>query len=83
MPSRAAFLRDPPQRVVFPSTPKPSSWLNQIEMWLSILVRQLLKRGSFTSVEDLETRVLAFLEYDNRTRAKPFKWTDQAKALTG
>jgi hypothetical protein len=51
-------------------------------MWLSILVRKLLKRGSFTSVEDLETRILAFIAYYNRTMAKPFKWTYQGKALT-
>jgi ribosomal protein S15P/S13E len=51
-------------------------------MWLSILVRKLLKRGSFTSLEDLQTRILAFIEYYNRTMAKPFKWTYQGKALT-
>jgi hypothetical protein len=56
--------------------------MNQIEIWLSILVRKLLRRGSFTSVADLETRVLAFIDYDNATMAKPFKWTYLGKALT-
>ncbi|MDQ5851823.1 MAG: transposase [Chloroflexota bacterium] len=63
------------------TSPKHSSWLNQIEIWLSILVRKLLKRGTFTSVADLEAQVRAFIDYYNRTMAKPFKWTYQGKPL--
>jgi len=46
-------------------TPKHTSWLNQIEFWFSILVRRLLKRGNFASVEDLRQRILAFIAYFN------------------
>ncbi len=82
MKTRAEFLSAPSHRIRFLYTPKHTSWLNQIELWFSILVRRLLKRGNFTSIEDLRERLVAFINYFNRTMAKPFKWTYTGRPLT-
>ena len=52
-----------------------------MELWLSILVRKLLRRGNFSSTDDLRNKVLAFIAYFNQTMAKPFKWTYLSKPL--
>lgn len=79
--TRSAFLAAPTHRIRFVYTPKHSSWLNQIELWFSILMRRLLKRASFTSIENLRARLLEFIDYFNRVLAKPFKWTYTGRPL--
>ena len=81
--SRARFLSDPSHRIRFCYTPKHASWMNQIEIWFGILVRKVIRRGNFSSLADLQQKLEAFVDYFNRTMAKPFKWTYQGKPLQG
>jgi transposase len=73
-------LSDGQHRIQFVYLPKHTSWLNQVEMWFSILVRRVLKRGNFASLEALQTRIVEFIEYFNKT-AKPFAWTYTGRPL--
>ena len=81
MATRKEFLADRSHAISFQYTPRHCSWLNQVEIWLSILLRKVLRRGNFTSVDDLQAKVLAFIDYFNATMAKPFKWTSHGKPL--
>ena len=81
MKSRSQFVSDPYHRIRFLYTPKHCSWLNQIEIWFSILVRRLLKRKSYASIDDLNSSILRFIEQYNLT-AKAFRWTYNRRPLS-
>ena len=81
MKTRKNFLTDKSHTVRFLYTPKHCSWLNQIEIWFGILERKLLKRLSTNSLKDLESKIIEFMNYYNKTMSKPFKWTYQGKPL--
>lgn len=75
MKTRQDFLAQATHRLRFIYTPKHCSWLNQVEIWFSILSKKLIKWGNFKSKEDLKSQLEKFIEYFNQTMAKPFKWT--------
>lgn len=80
--TRQAFLSDPCHRVRFVYLPKHTSWLNQIEIVFGIVGRRVVRRGNFKSVAALKERLLDFIDYFNRTFAKPFRWTYTGRPVT-
>ena len=82
MASRQAFLSDGNHRIRFVFLPKHTSWLNQIEIVFGIVTRRVLRRGNFKSTAELKERLLDFINYFNRTFAKPFRWTYTGRPVT-
>jgi hypothetical protein len=79
--TRREFLSEASHRIRFVYLPKHSSWLNRIEVIFGIVMRKLLRRGSFTSIEDLESQLESFFEYFNSVLAHPFTWTYTGRPL--
>lgn len=80
-PQRRAFLCDGEHRHVIHFTPKHGSWLNQVELFFSVLARKVIRRGNFTSKADLTRKILAYLDYHNNYKAHPYSWTYTGKPL--
>ena len=79
--SRQAFLSEKGHRYRFVYTPKHSSWLNQIETVFGVIMRKVIRRSSFSSVDDLQSKLWNFIAYFNRVFAKPFHWTYTGRPL--
>jgi transposase len=77
-----AFNARQGERFHFVYTPKHASWVNQIEIWFSVLARRALRHASFRSVEELAERVRAFIAHWNQSKAHPFRWTFRGRWRT-
>lgn len=62
-------------RFRFVYTPKHASWVNQIEIWFSILHRRVLKNSHFRTASEMVSRIDGFIRHWNRKLARPFRWT--------
>jgi len=79
--SRKKFLSDKSHRIRFVFLPKHTSWLNQIEIVFGVIMRKVVRRGNFTSVADLQSKLMSFIRYFNEVFAKPFRWTFTGRPL--
>jgi transposase len=61
-------------------TPTHASWLNQVERWFALLTQRQIKRGSHTSVQELEMAIREFIAAHNQ-QPKPFRWTKSADQI--
>jgi putative transposase len=61
-------------------TPTYSSWLNQVERWFGLITQRAIRRGTFTSVQDLIQKIDSFVRHYNRS-SRPFVWTATADSI--
>jgi transposase len=80
MKSRMKFLEDSSHRIRFKFTPKHCSWMNQIEIWFSVLSRRCLKRSNVKSLNALRKLIIDYIEFNN-VISKPYNWSYKGKVL--
>jgi len=68
-------------RFIFHYTPTHGSWLNQVELWFSVLSRRILRYGNFHSTKQLEIAVRKFIQLWNTKEGHPFRWTYEGLPL--
>jgi transposase len=78
---RRAFLTDPEHKHVIHFTPKHGSWMNQIEIWFSVLARRVIRRGEFRSKTELTKKILDYIAHYNEYLAHPYRWTYTGEPL--
>lgn len=71
------WLAEQGGRVIFHFTPTGASWMNQVEIWNGIITRQLIRRGTFSSVKAVNDAIKRFTA-DWNADARPFKWAATA-----
>lgn len=77
---RVEFLKSKNKWVVFHFLPTHASWLNQIEIWFSILHKKVIKGGNFKNIQDINDKIMNFIEIEwNQRNAHPFQWTYKGK----
>lgn len=79
-PDAKAWLAAHP-RVSFVFTPFHGSWLNQVEIWFSILTSKCLRGRAFASVAELTAAIRRFADHWNHDMAHAFEWTYTGKVL--
>ena len=80
-PEIRAWLANNP-RLTLHFTPTGCSWLNLVECFFSVITRQAIRRGSFTSVRQLTQAIGPFIDHWN-DHPRPFAWTKDADQILG
>ncbi len=61
-------------------TPTYASWLNQVERWFGLITQKAIRRGSFSSVKQLISKIKQFVNHYN-ANTRPFVWTATAESI--